>query len=85
MLRFVDDVRVWKLLCMAILLSDILYTHSCAEAVGGWTEWFKLSNWTMEDWLVTLTTWPFVLIRVAIVLGIGHRDGRGIIGRAKSA
>lgn len=56
---------------MGMLLSDVCYTHSCAQAVGGWSEWVKIGEWTAEDWMVTVTTWPFVLARVAIVLGIG--------------
>ncbi|KAL9534354.1 hypothetical protein SMMN14_02153 [Sphaerulina musiva] len=72
-MRLVDDIKVWKLLCMAILLSDALYTHSMAQAVGGWAQWAVLSNWTLNDWVAAITTWPFVLTRVAIVLGIGYR------------
>lgn len=74
-LRLVDDLRLWRLVCMAILLSDVLYTHSCAQAVGGWSEWLQLAHWTLEDWTITITTWPFVLTRVAIVLGVGVNDG----------
>lgn len=72
-LRLVDNISVWRLLCMGMLLSDIAYCHSCAQAVGGWTVWLQITSWTPEDWIVTLTTWPFVLTRVAIVLGIGLR------------
>jgi hypothetical protein len=59
---------------MGMLLSDLAYTHSVAEAVGGWQEWVILQNWTVEDWFVTITTWPFVLTRIAIVLGIGFKS-----------
>lgn len=75
-LRLVDDVRVWKLLCVGMLLSDMAYCHSCAEAVGGWAEYSVVSRWTMEDWVVTITTWPFVLARIAIVLGIGEKSAQ---------
>ena len=72
-LRLVDDVRVWRLLCIGMILSDIAYTHSCAEALGGWSEFLILSKWTAEDWAVALATWPFLFARIAIVLGIGER------------
>lgn len=72
-LRFVDDTRVWRFVCAGILCSDALYSHSIAQAVGGWSEWLKIGHWTSEDWVVTATTFPFVLIRVAIVLGIGMK------------
>ena len=73
-LRLVDDLRIWKLLCCGILLSDVMYCHSCTEALGGWSVWLKVSDWTAEDWTVTLTTWPFVLVRLAIILGIGIKQ-----------
>lgn len=72
-LRLVDHISVWRLLCASMLLSDFAYCHSCAQAVGGWNVWVDLTRWTVEDWIVTVTTWPFVLTRVAIVLGIGLR------------
>ena len=62
----------------AILLSDVLYTHSLAQAVGGWGEWIVLSKWTVMDWAAAVGTWPFVLVRVGIVLGLfgnGKRKG----------
>lgn len=73
-LRLVDDVRVWRLLCASMLLADIAYCHSCAQAVGGWELWLQISMWTTQDWTVAITTWPFVLSRFVIVLGIGIRS-----------
>lgn len=70
-LRLLDDYRVWKLLSIGMLLSDVAYCHSCAQGVGGWAEWVKVANWTTDEWIVTITTWPFVLARLAIVTGIG--------------
>lgn len=70
-LRLVDDARIWRLLCMGMLLSDVAYCHSCAQAVGGWRVWLILADWTMNDWTVAVTTWPFVLARLSIVSGIG--------------
>jgi hypothetical protein len=74
--RLVDNVSAWRVLCMGMLLSDIAYCHSCAEALGGWSVWLNLSGWTVDDWTVTITTWPFVLARICIVLGIGLRTSR---------
>ena len=73
-LRLVDDTRAWRLLCLGMLLSDAMYCHSCAEALGGWSIWLNVLGWTAEDWIVTLSTWPFVFVRLAIVLGIGIRE-----------
>ena len=72
-LRYVDDVKVWRLICAAMLLSDVAYCHSCAQAVGGWQEWLRVTGWGMEDWIVTITTWPFALARVAIAFKLGWK------------
>ncbi|EMC93800.1 hypothetical protein BAUCODRAFT_75051 [Baudoinia panamericana UAMH 10762] len=76
-LRLVDDLGVWRLLCIGMLLSDLAYTHSCAQALGGWAEWVDVTRWTSEDWVVTVTTWPFIVVRMAIVFGIGVRVPKG--------
>lgn len=70
-LRLVDDLRVWKLMCGAILCSDVLYSHSLAQALGGWANWIVGSEWTGQDWMVAITTFPFIFTRIAIILGIG--------------
>lgn len=72
-LRLVDDVRVWRLLCAGMLLSDAAYCHSCAQAIGGWSVWAQVGGWSSEEWVVTLTTWPFVIARLAVVCGIWGR------------
>jgi hypothetical protein len=66
-----------------MLLSDLAYIHSVAEALGGWHEWLQVQNWTAEDWVVTITTYPFVLSRIAIVLGIGLRESPGTVDKKK--
>ena len=73
-LRLVDDVRIWRLLCAGMLLSDLAYTHSCAEAIGGWSVWLRIWEWTKDDWTITVTTWPFLLARLAIVSGTGLKS-----------
>jgi hypothetical protein len=73
-LRLVDDYRVWRLLCMGMLLSDAAYVHSCAQAIGGWGVWVQVGGWTVDEWVVTLTTWPFLIARLAIVSGVGMRE-----------
>lgn len=72
-LRLVDDYRVWRLLCMGMLLSDLAYVHSCAQALGGWDVWLQVGGWSVDDWVVTISTWPFMIARLAIVSGVGMR------------
>ncbi|EME40306.1 hypothetical protein DOTSEDRAFT_74939 [Dothistroma septosporum NZE10] len=77
-LRFVDDLRVWRYLCMGILCCDAFYTQSTAMAVRGWGEWLDLGKWTAQDLVAAVMTWPFVLTRVAIVLGVGVKKPAGV-------
>lgn len=70
-LRMLDDRRAWTALCVGMMLSDILYCYSCAQAVGGWTNWIKVAHWTAADWTVFVTTAPPVLTRVLILTGVG--------------
>lgn len=72
-LRLHDDLRLWRVLCLGMLLSDVAYCHSAAQAVGGWGSWAMLADWTAQDWVVLVTTAPMVLARLLIVLGVGVR------------
>lgn len=72
-LRLVDHLRVWRLLCLGMLMSDVLYCHSVAQAVGGWAAWVRVGEWTAQEWLASAMTWPFVLARLAIVLRLGMK------------
>jgi hypothetical protein len=74
-LRLFDDLRLWRLLCIGMLLSDAAYCHSVAQAVGGWGVWLAIGDWPMEDWLVFLATAPPLLVRLLIVFGIGVKRG----------
>lgn len=85
MLRLVDDLFLWRVLCGGMLLSDGAFLHATAQAVGGWGEYAKLGEWTGEDWAGFWLTAPMVLTRVAIVLGIGLRWPKGEDGGGKRA
>lgn len=70
-LRLFDDLSLWRVLCMGMLLSDFAFLHSTAQAVGGWGSYMILTDWTVEDWTGFILTAPMVLTRIFIVLGIG--------------
>ncbi|KAG5995756.1 hypothetical protein E4U43_002970 [Claviceps pusilla] len=72
-LRCFDDQRLWRLLCAGMLLSDGGFCHSAAQAVGGWTIWARVGDWTMEEHMEFWTTAPMVAVRLLIVLGIGFK------------
>lgn len=79
-LRLFDDLALWRVLCAGMLLSDVAFCHSTAQAVGGWGAYSVLSAWTVEDWLAFVMTAPMVLTRMLIVAGIGlqRKDAQGI-------
>ncbi|OLN95795.1 hypothetical protein CCHL11_02747 [Colletotrichum chlorophyti] len=77
-LRLFDDLNLWRVVCVGMLLSDAAYCHGTAQAVGGWQMWLKIEDWTVEDWAVLLSTAPMVLVRIFIVLGVGIRTPRGV-------
>ncbi|KAK2066633.1 hypothetical protein P8C59_000432 [Phyllachora maydis] len=68
-----DDLRVWRLYCAAMLLSDALFAHSTAQAVGGWAIWLRAWEWGAGDWVLFWGSWPFAAVRVLVLLGFGVR------------
>lgn len=72
-LRLIDDLFLWRVLCFGMLFSDFTFLHSMAQAVGGWGVYSDLAGWTVEDWAGMAATAPMVLTRIFIVLGIGLR------------
>ena len=74
---FNDDERLWRLLAMGMLLSDMAWCHSAAQAVGGWTIWSNWTAWTAEDHFMFWTSAPITVMRICIVLGIGQEGHRG--------
>ena len=82
-LRAFDDLRLWRVLCVGMLLSDAAYFHSAAQGVGGWGPWLALAEWTASDWLVFWTTAPMTLTKILVVLGVGVR--RPVASGARSS
>ncbi|PYI09242.1 hypothetical protein BO78DRAFT_459351 [Aspergillus sclerotiicarbonarius CBS 121057] len=70
-LRVFDDEQLWRFLCAAMLISDVAWCHSAAQAVGGWGIWSNVSVWSMEDHLMFWTSAPITVMRILIVLGVG--------------
>ena len=69
-LRSFDDQRLWKRLCIGMLISDAVYFWAVAQAVGGWDEFLNVGVWSADEWTVTLgALWP-VSVRLFIVFGL---------------
>lgn len=76
-LRMFDDRRLWKVLCVGMLLSDVANGHSVAQAVGGWAVWADMQAWTMEEHVIFWSTAPMTVIRLLFLLGVGVQTGSG--------
>lgn len=70
-LRVFDDLRLWRYLCIGMILSDIAFCHATAQAVGGWVAWSKVSEWTMDDHAIFWANAPVLLVRILLILGVG--------------
>lgn len=71
MLRFSDDVRLWRLLCLCMLFSDAACCYGTIQAVGGWSSWIMISEWTIDERVSVLLTACMMLIRAHVVVGTG--------------
>jgi hypothetical protein len=74
-LRLVDDLRVWRLLCLGMLVSDVVYHVSSVQAVGGWEVFVRVGGWSAFDWAVFVSAVGPMVVRVLVVAGVGVRKG----------
>ncbi|GAB1319196.1 EXPERA domain-containing protein [Madurella fahalii] len=72
-LGLVDDLRVWRLLCAAMLASDVVYHVSSVQAVGGWERFVRFGEWGAFDWAVFVSAVVPMVVRALVVLGVGVR------------
>ncbi|KAH8900254.1 hypothetical protein GQ53DRAFT_741194 [Thozetella sp. PMI_491] len=80
-----DDRRLWRMLCLGMLLSDFAHIFSTPQAVGGWISYASVSDWSMNDWVVVATTLPPVVVRLLIVFGVGMELPRAPAQSAKKS
>lgn len=76
-MRAYDDLRLWKLLSVGMLCSDVAYLYSTAMAVGGWATLFDVRMWSVAETAAFFSAEVPLLARVWVVFGAG--DGvRGL-------
>lgn len=80
-LRIFDDLRLWRYLCVGMILSDIANGHAVAQAVGGWEAWSKVSEWTMDDHALFWAGASVLLVRILLILGVGVKTISGSLKR----
>ena len=70
LLRFLPDVRQWKVLFAGILICDILHLYGQWKALG--TEMFlNPTMWRWQDWINFVTLYGQGALRVAFCSGVG--------------
>lgn len=89
-LRISDDERLWRFLCAGMLLSDLAWCHSVAQAVGGWRIWTDITIWSAADHFMFWTSAPIAIMRLLIVLGVAstltsHQPDQGNSGNSNSS
>ncbi|KAK4465846.1 hypothetical protein QBC42DRAFT_260524 [Cladorrhinum samala] len=76
-LQLVDDLRVWKLLCWGMLVSDAVYHFSAVQSFGGWEQWSNFVAWGFFDWAVFASAVAPMLVRIGVVSELGVRKEKG--------
>ncbi|KAK4236526.1 hypothetical protein C8A03DRAFT_45485 [Achaetomium macrosporum] len=82
-MRLVDDLRVWRLLCCGMLVSDLCYHVSSVQAVGGWARFCELGQWTAFDWAVFASAVGPMVVRLLVVAGVGVKNVEEEGGKGK--
>ncbi|KAK4153491.1 hypothetical protein C8A00DRAFT_33782 [Chaetomidium leptoderma] len=82
-MNLVDDLRVWKLLCWGMLVSDVVYHVSSVQAVGGWEVFVRLGAWEWFDWAVFASAVGPMVVMVLVVLGVGVKGSERKVVKGK--
>lgn len=78
---FERDPAVWRCVLAAHLCSDLCYLAALAHDVGGWARAGDVRVWGRGEWMTNGLTLPFLVAKVAVLLGwgvdCGGRGGKG--------
>lgn len=72
-----DDVRVWKLVLGAGILSDLGYVYSLFVGMGGAARFLNPGAWSAGEAFTVVTTVVPLAVKVAFELGVGLGEGKG--------
>ena len=67
---FSRNVKFWRLILTAHLLSDLAYSYAVCQDMGV-VKFFNPMVWNGVDWLTLGTTVPPLVLKVAFLLGLG--------------
>ena len=64
------DVKLWRYILSAHLLSDIAYAFAVCEGIGA-ARFFNPMAWNSMDWFTIGTTIPPMVLKITFILGMG--------------
>ncbi len=67
---FSRNVKLWRLILSAHLLSDLAYSYAVCQDMG-LVRFLNPLGWSGVDWLTLGTTIPPMVLKVAFLLGVG--------------
>lgn len=74
LLRLCREEKVWRIVCLGELLTDVLHIGISVREVGWEVAMAPLTRWRMEEWVnFGIMGWMMV-VRLGIVFGIGISD-----------
>lgn len=74
LLRYTNDIKIWKILQMAVLIYDLSLLYSMYDSLGQQGRLsFGALRW--EDWGSIVITAQAAVVRTAFLLGVGLSEG----------
>lgn len=67
---FQRQPKVWRCVMCAHLCSDLLYVLALAQDVG-FAHAVDVRVWSREEWFTQVLTLPFLVAKIAVLLGVG--------------
>ncbi|KAI5460091.1 hypothetical protein BGZ63DRAFT_406037 [Mariannaea sp. PMI_226] len=75
LLRYTDDIKIWKIVQFGILWADFTLLTSMYVAMRLQGR-LAIADWRQEDWVGGVITVICTILRVTFVLGIGVKEHR---------
>lgn len=76
LLRYTDDVNVWRIVQVACLVVDLAYYWSVWRVLGAQGR-LSVATWRPEDWGSVGITAVAGMVRTAFLMGLGFENSRG--------
>ncbi|ORY68920.1 uncharacterized protein BCR38DRAFT_334875 [Pseudomassariella vexata] len=73
--RQVTDWRIFRLVVMTVLVSDVANCISIVRTLGMGTI-LDAKVWRLDDWVNVVSSFPPVVVKVALLMGVGIDEGK---------